>query len=188
MFCLVACDFGVEHIGKDHATHLADALNLHSEITEDWTGEKHLGIDLKWDYQKRTVHLSMKHCAKELLIEHNHPVPKKPFHTLNTNKIPTHGAKIRCADAPNGSPELNEVETRKIQAIIGSSLHYGRAVCNKLLVALSTIVMKMHSHTACTLQEVHHLLNHVDTHLDDGMLFLSSKMQLSAHSDARHLN
>ena len=130
----------------------------------------------------------MKHCMKESLIKCNHPVPKKPCHSPHANKLPTHGAKIQCADAPDESPELNEVESRKIQAIIRSLLCYSRAAHNNLLVALNAITMKTHSPTTFTLQEVHHQLNYVATHPDNGTLFRASKMQLSAHSDARFLN
>ena len=128
----------------------------------------------------------MKQCAKDSLIKHYHPVPKKPCNSPHTNKLPTHRAKVQFTDAPDESPELNTVETRKIQAIIGSLSHYGRAVDNKLLVVLSAIAMKTHSPTTFTLQEVYHLLNYVATHPDDGMSFRPSNMQLLAHSDAGH--
>ena len=188
MFCLVVDDFGIEHVGKEHVQHLINALNLHYQITEDWTGKKHLGIDLRWDYDKRTVHLSMKHYIRDLLLKCNHPTTKKPCHSPHTNKLPTHGAKIQHADAPDDSPTLNTAETKTIQAIIGSLLCYARAVDNKLVVALSTIAMNTHSPTSFTLQEVNHLLDYVATYPNDGIIYRASKMQLAAHSDAGYLN
>ena len=107
-------------------------------------------------------------------------MPNKPCQSPHTNKLPTYGAKAQHTDDPDESPELNTIDTRMIQAIIRSSLYYGRVVDNELLVALSTIVMKKHSPTTFTRPEVHHLLDYVATRLDDGTI--------SAHSDAECLS
>ena len=130
----------------------------------------------------------MKQCTTDLLIKHGHPLLKKPYHSLHTNELPTHGAKAQCTDAPDELPKISTIDTRTMQAIIGSLLCYGRAVDNKLLGALSAIAMKTHSPTTFTRQEVHHLLDYVATCPDDGTMFRSSNMQLSAHSNAGCLN
>ena len=101
-------DFGVKHIGKEHTTHMKDTLNLYYDITEDCKGKKCLGIDLNWNYEKRTVNLSMKNYAQELLIKFNHTKPNKPCHSPHANKIPKCGAKVQCANTPDESPELNK--------------------------------------------------------------------------------
>jgi hypothetical protein len=56
---LVVDNFGVKYVGKDHADHLLNALKQHYEVTEDWEGKLYCGILLKWDYENRTVDLSM---------------------------------------------------------------------------------------------------------------------------------
>ena len=53
-FCLIIYDFSVEYVGKQHADHLATILKKYHNITKDWEGKKNSGIDLKWDYEKRT--------------------------------------------------------------------------------------------------------------------------------------
>ena len=53
-FCLLVDDFGVEYVGKQHTEHLATIYKKYYNITEDWEGKKYAGIDLKWDYEKRT--------------------------------------------------------------------------------------------------------------------------------------
>jgi hypothetical protein len=37
-FTLVADDFGIKYVGKEHADHLLNALKQDYEVTEDWTG------------------------------------------------------------------------------------------------------------------------------------------------------
>ena len=58
-FCLVVEDFGVEYVGKQHAGHLTTILKQYHNITEDWEGKKYAGIDLKFNYNKRTCRATM---------------------------------------------------------------------------------------------------------------------------------
>ena len=58
-FCLIIDDFGVEYVVKQHADHLATILKQYHNITEDWEGKKYPGIDLKWDYNRRTCRSAM---------------------------------------------------------------------------------------------------------------------------------
>ena len=68
---------------------------------------------------KKTVHLSMKNCIKELLIRFNHPNPSEPCHSPHANKALTHGAKIQHASVLDSSPSLDKENTKLAQAIIG---------------------------------------------------------------------
>ena len=89
-------------------------MRLHDDITEDWSGDKHLGIDLQWDCVKRSVQLSMKNHIKEMLSRFNHLIPSKHCHSLHANKSPTHGAKIQCPSTPDESPSLDAEQTKRI--------------------------------------------------------------------------
>ena len=59
MFVLIVDDFGLEYCDRRHADHLAAALKEHYAITIDWTGSKFAGMDIKWDYTKRTCRVTM---------------------------------------------------------------------------------------------------------------------------------
>ncbi|KAL7525681.1 hypothetical protein ACHAXR_001112 [Thalassiosira sp. AJA248-18] len=58
-FTLVVDNFGVKYIGEEPAIHLKDTLEGHYKVTNDWTGNRYIGISLDWDYKRRQVHLSM---------------------------------------------------------------------------------------------------------------------------------
>jgi len=45
-FTLVADDFGVEYVGKEHALHLQQTLKHHYKVTKDWIGTRYIGITL----------------------------------------------------------------------------------------------------------------------------------------------
>jgi hypothetical protein len=58
-FAVVVNEFGVKYVGKENAEHLGAAICDLYTTTEDWEGKLYIGITLKWNYQARTVDLSM---------------------------------------------------------------------------------------------------------------------------------
>jgi hypothetical protein len=58
-FTLVVNEFGRTYVGEKHVDHLLNALKQHYEVTEDWEGKFHCGILVTWDYNNKTVDLSM---------------------------------------------------------------------------------------------------------------------------------
>ena len=44
-------DFGVTCQGKEHAKHVMNTLKGNYEISEDWDGEKYIGLTIDWDYE-----------------------------------------------------------------------------------------------------------------------------------------
>ena len=85
-------------------------------------------------------------------------------------------------------PHLNEKVIKRIQGIVGDLLYVGRAVNNKLLVALSTIGAQQAAATEETKAAIEKLLDYVATSPDDDILFRKSDMILAAHADAGFLN
>ena len=73
--CLVVDDFGVEYVGKQHAEHLATIFKKNPNIAEDWEGKKYVGIDLKWDSDKRTCRETMDGYILGLRNNYQHMQP-----------------------------------------------------------------------------------------------------------------
>ena len=67
-------------------------------------------------------------------------------------------------------------------------LYVGRAVNNKLLVALSAIGAQQAAATENTAAAIEQLLDYVATHPNDGILFRKRDMILAAHADVGFLN
>jgi hypothetical protein len=78
-FTLVVDDFGIKHEGKEHALHLIAAL-LEStyKITKDSTDSLYIGITLKWDYTKRSIHCDMPGYVEAALHKFQHANPSRP--------------------------------------------------------------------------------------------------------------
>ena len=64
----------------------------------------------------------------------------------------------------------------------------GRAVNNKLLVALSSIGYQQSAATEYTAAAIEQLFDYVATYPNDGIIFRKSDMILAAHADAGFLN
>ena len=51
-FTLVVDDFGVKYERKWDAEHLMKTLKKYYPVSEDWKGNRYIGITLDWDYKK----------------------------------------------------------------------------------------------------------------------------------------
>ncbi len=65
---LIANDFGIKYVGKQHAEHLLTALRQHYKVTTDWTGLKFAGIDFAWNYPAGTIRLTMNGYIANVLV------------------------------------------------------------------------------------------------------------------------
>ena len=180
-------DFGIKYVDKRHADHLLQALQQNYKVTTDWTGSKFAGIDITWDYTKRTCRLTMKEYINNLLIKYNHPKPRKPQHAPHAHREIVYGAKEQLLPEADTSPPLDDEGIKRIQGIVGSLLYYARAVDNKLLATLSTISTQQAKATKNTEKAVSQLLDYVATYPNDGITYRASNMVLAAHSDASYL-
>jgi len=187
-FCLIVDDFGVEYVGRQHAEHLAGILKRYHDITEDWEGKRFAGIDLKWDYVKREVRLTMEGYIRELLLKYGHPMPAKPVRTPHKCKPINYGASSQLVDEEDTSAPLNEAGVRRVQGIVGAVLYHARAVNNKLLVTLSSIGTEQATATENTNEAINMLLDYLATYPDDGITYRASDMIMAAHADAGYLN
>ena len=187
-FVLIVDDFGLKYVGKRHAKHLLASLQKNYKVTTDWSGSKFAGIDIEWDYNKRTCRLSMKNYIDELLIKYEHPKPRKPQHAPHAHREIVYGAKQQFAPEDDKSPRLDATGVKRVQGIIGSLLYYARAVDNKLLATLSAISSQQACATENTNKAVNQLLDYVTTYPSDGITYRASNMILATHSDASFLS
>ncbi len=44
---------------QEYINHLIKCINKKYELTKDWDGDLYCGICLKWDYDARTLNISM---------------------------------------------------------------------------------------------------------------------------------
>ena len=188
--CLIVDDFGIEYVGERQIHHLRNVLKQHYDITEDWTGTKFGGINIKWNYAqkhaKRTCRLCIKDYIKDLLLKFGHKAPPKPQLLPYKHREIMYGANPQMAHIEDTSQPPDEAGIKRIQAIVGAVLFYGRAVDNKLLV--NSIGTQQASATEATNEAFKQMLDYLSTYPNDGNVYRASDMILVAHSDARFHN
>ena len=66
-FSLLVDDFGVKYVGRENAEHLIQSLQQHYKLQVDEKGALYCGIKLDWDYNKRTLDISMPGYVQQIL-------------------------------------------------------------------------------------------------------------------------
>lgn len=186
-FALVVDDFAIKYIDKADADHLLHTLSLHYKMTTDWDATKYCGITLEWDYNKRTVDLSMPGYIDRALQRFAHTKPRRPEHSPHAWQKPQYGARVQYAQLEASEVFLDAANVKRVQEVVGVLLYYARAVDPTLLVALGTIASQQAKATNDTMKAVTHVLNYCATHPSATIRYIASDMVLWVHSDASYL-
>eukprot|EP01036_Dinobryon_divergens_P045964 gene45964-61445_t len=137
MFALVVDDFGIKSLGAEHTDHLLDTLRLKYQIKVG-DGSKYLGIELEWDYEKRTVAKSMpKHLAQGL--KRFNVLLRKPHYSPGGYVAPVYGSRAQQMVAVDESPLLDAAGKTRIQQIAGTFLYYARVIDSTMLKKINEI-------------------------------------------------
>ena len=81
IFSLVLDDSLVQYSSKEDAEHFFHALRQKYTITVDREAKEYIGINLKLDYIKRTVELSIPEYVKHALHKFQQLLPSLPEHS-----------------------------------------------------------------------------------------------------------
>ena len=137
-FVLVVGDIGIKYEKKQDAQDLINALEKNYEVVSvDWGGELFCDIKLEWDYQNRTVDLSIPGYIKKLIQRFLHPITNKPEHQPHCHFQPQYGTKVQLTEPGDETPFLQPDDITKLQQIIGAVLYYARAVYGTLMATLN---------------------------------------------------
>ena len=186
-FVLIVDDFLVDYTDKEDALHLIAALKQNYEASVDWDAKLYSGITLQWNYENRTVDLSMPEYVETALARFEHPAPSKPEHQPHKHNLPQYGQTTQYVEDPDTSRPLGIEEIKRLQQIVGTFLFYGRAVDPTTLVALSTIASQQANATENTMAAATKFMNYMATNPNATTRYQASNMKLKIHSDASYL-
>ena len=94
-------------------------------------------------------------------------MPSKPQTSPHKCREVKYDRKTHFDPEEDTSKPLNDAVIRRVQTIVGALLWIGRAVSNKLLVALSEIGSQQASATEDTNKVIHQILDYCATHPDE---------------------
>ena len=95
----------------------------------------------------------------ELRNKYGNLTPKKPQHSPHKHRTINYGATQQLVQPTDDSTALNHKGIKIFQGIVGELLYIGRAVNNKLLVALSAIGVQQAAATEETKDAIEQLLD-----------------------------
>ena len=187
-FSLAVDDFGVKYVGKEHADHLAAAIERFYPLSKDWEGKLYLGMTLKWNYHERYVDVSMPGYVLRALQRYEHPMPAKPQHSPFPIPPKKFGAAAQEPDPPDTSPEVDDEQRTFVQRVVGSFMYYGRGVDTTIAPGLSTLASEQAKATEETVDRTKWLMDYLATHPNATIRYRASDMILNIHSDASYLS
>jgi hypothetical protein len=157
-------------------------------ISSDWKCSAYCGLTLEWDYNNRTLDLSMQGYIKEALQKYQHPAPMRPEHAPHKCNPPVYDAKAQYVEDDNNSPALSAKDVTKLQQLTGTLLYYAREVDPTLILPINVLASEHTKATSDTSDNVIKLLNYCTTHPETILRYHASDMILNIHSDASSLS
>ena len=94
--------------------------NRQYDMTTDWSGDKYIGISLKWDYKNIILDTSVPGFVKSKLHEYRHPAPAKPQHAPSKAAPINYGARIQQTRPEDDSVPLSKEGIKRIQQVVGA--------------------------------------------------------------------
>jgi len=152
----------------------------------DTDAKQYVGIQLQWDYVKRTVRLSMPGYIKQALAELEHQGSTRQYHAPSKYTQPNYGSRVQYARVDTTNI-LTKDKITYIQRVLGKLLYYARAVDPTMLHAINDISISATKGTGAVMEATVHLLNYAHTHPDAGIIYRASDMVLHVDSDAAYL-
>lgn len=188
-FILVVDDFGIKFTSQEDLDHLINHLKKKFRVTVG-DGSLYCGINIDWDYNKRTAKLHMPTYINKALSKFNYQPRKIPEHA------PHASAEIRYSKKPQLAPKahinfppLTKKQRNYAQSIIGTWNFYARAVDPTMLPAVGTISTNLTSSPYEVLEKkINQLLDYSHTHPNAAIKYIASQMHLWCHTDASYLS
>ena len=187
-FSLVVDDFLVKYKDRSAANHLLAALRELYIVTDDFAAtQKYVGITLKHNKAKRTIHMSMPGYVQKALRRFNR-LNLKGANSPITYVAPVYGAFHQEVRPEPPSPPLTAAETLELQEIVGVFLFYARAVDPLMITAINKIGLRQSKPTRLIQAEIERFFQYASRFPDSTLCIRASNMKLTCHSDASYLS
>ena len=155
------------------------------KITTNELGDEYTGLTLKWDYEKRTLDISIPGYVEDFLL-------KLGFHDLKgadspgVYTPPLLGRKgSHMADITEYTPCTDD-EKLLVQKVVGKCTYYGGAVDPSIVHAVNDIATS--GFTSNSMTKMMRLVNYLSRYPNASIRYNASDMTLKAYSDASFLS
>jgi hypothetical protein len=187
-FTLIVDDFGVKYKNRADAEHLLQTLECFHQMRVDWTGRNYVGYEINHDRIARTLTLSMPGYVAKIINRFRPNGITSGAASPMLYTPPTYGSTAPQSATHDDSAPATASQLQELQAIVGSSLYYARALDYTALTATCSLSSAQSRATASVLAEAQRLLAYLAAHPDHQLVFVACDMILHIHSDASHLS
>lgn len=185
-FALVTDDFLIQVVHDADLQHLIDTIQSKYKFKVDQMAKQFIGINLKWDYKRREVELSMDGYVKQALLEFKHNTPKHMHYGPSIITRPSFGKTTQMVPIDETAPLPTDAITF-LRRVVGKFLFYARAIDNTMLHSLNDITIQSSRGTEATMNAVTKFLNYAACHPDARIKYKAFPMILQGDSDAAYL-
>ena len=186
-FALVVDDMGIKYSKVEDVEHLVATIAPHWKVKLDYSGSKFLGMDLKWEYDRkpkpRVIITSPTVIPKAIARFRDKPSKGRETPTPYTD--PVYGTRIQMAPFDD-SPLAPKTSIQRAQEVNGVLSHYARVVDYSLLEGVTRLAMTQAQPTADTMTRIEHILDYTERYPENGIIFEASDMILTSHADASY--
>ena len=124
-----------------------DTVRAQYPIKVDWNPDYYLRVSLKYDYEKRTLEMSiMPRYVKEALLKFQHEWNGKSCSSPSPFTPIQYGKKMQM-EKVDKSAKMNKEQVKLLQMVCGTFLYYARAVDCTMLHALNHLATKVNTGT-----------------------------------------
>ena len=160
---------------------MIDAVKQYYECTCNWTGEKYIGLTIKWDYKGQKVHISMPNYVANALQSFHHRSTTKLKHHPYTHVNPTYGA--RMTQYAKVEDVFDKAGKKFIQEVCGVFLYLAQAISGGLLLALSALASQQANPTKKNMTLCKNFVNYMASQDKAILTYRASDMVLAIPSE-----
>ena len=186
-FALCVDNFGIKYNSEQYLQHLVTTFKKYYNIFINKEGRNYCGLTFDWHYKEGFVDISMPGYVPKALDQFNHPSPIWPQYAPHTWSRPNYGQKVQYAQPADETKQLDGKGQRRVQAIVGKFLYYGRAIDPTVLTALGGVSISQAAPTIATNKKTNMLMDYLHTFPNAKLQFYAGDMQLHIESDAAYL-
>ena len=117
-------------------------LQKHYSVTEDWEGERYIGMLPLVGTEGGKVHVTMPGCVARALSEFQHKTQRKEKDVPYDTAPRKYGAASQEVDAPITSSPISKINHQFIQKVTENVMYIEHSVDTMLLIPLSAMASK----------------------------------------------
>ena len=114
-------------------------LKKHYTIIEECRAKHYIGMQMRWDYTERQVHMVMPGYVEKVLTESHHELPRNHQDSPYTCIPKIYGAGSKRMGVSEYFKDLDAAGNKLTQEVKGKVLYFGRVIEGALLNPLLTI-------------------------------------------------